>query len=89
MALPVVNIHLVMEEDYSKYDESMSPHKNCPVCHPKSPEIKKVKRKYDSPMTNATRSKTKLSHLESRINPNLTEPKLPKKKLFKRKKSSR
>jgi len=34
MALPVIHIHLVLPEEYHLYDEALSPHKNCPVCHP-------------------------------------------------------
>jgi hypothetical protein len=36
MALPVICLNLVMRSQYHLYDETLSPHKNCPVCHPKS-----------------------------------------------------
>jgi len=35
MALPVIHIHIVVRDEYHLYDETLSPHKNCPVCHPK------------------------------------------------------
>lgn len=43
MALPVICLHLVMWKEYHLYDETLSPHKNCPVCHPRPGVLAKSK----------------------------------------------